>query len=140
MMLPVTSGFIFPNGEILGNNENGHRKTAEEYLAKKGLTEDFNRYRRETCGGEDEYLVDVLKAAKIWHRWGQHWLYIPRLHGENIKQYIDEYKSNGYTIKNDDNDPEEIQIIKSKYNQTVVEYTDEDGNKYYAYNPNKDGD
>lgn len=146
-MLPVTTGFIFPNGAMLETDGTGHRKNASIYIRESGLMEKYKQYVEKTSGGEDEYLIEVLGAVKVCHYCGTHYLYVPRLHGDYIDYIVKKYEQAGYSIKYFNtciglhvNVPTKSKIINKGYNQTIVTLIGLDGKKYYAYNPNREGD
>lgn len=146
MMLPVTSGFIFPNGIILESNGSGHRKTAAEFIRKNGLREKYREYERKTSGGEDEYLTYALGAVKACHYCGVHYLYVPRVHNDYIESIVKKYKDEEYTIKILDScmsldvKVQKVQTSDDGYGRTVTSRKDVNGMTYYIYNPNRVGD
>lgn len=146
-MLPVISGFIFPNGTTLESNGNGHRKTALLFIRENGLGEKFREYEQRTSGGEDEYLIEVLGAVKICHYCGEHYIYVPRVHNYYIDHIMRKYKTAGYHIKILNSGMvlnvkafSKIKITCDGYNKTVISRKDVNGTTYYIYNPNIDGD
>ena len=146
-MLPVTSGFIFPNGFTLESNGSGHRKAAAAYIRENGLREKFKDYEKKTFGGEDEFLLDVIGAVKVCHYCGVHYLYVPRVHNEYIEYIAQKYDAAGYKIKFNDscmvlnvNEFFKKKITRDGYNKTVITRKDARGASYYIYNPNRDGD
>lgn len=148
-MLPVSTGFILPNGTRLETDSTGHRKCAERYIREHGLKERYKAYEQETSGGEDEFLVDVLGALKVCHYCGIHYLYVPKIPNE-YKEYvitvIREYKKKNFHIKYlnscveiEIHISEKVRSTSKGYNRTVME-TIENGKKRYIYNPNRIGD
>jgi len=145
-MLPVTSGFIFPNGFTLESNGSGHRKAAAAFIRERGLREKFDEYEKKTHGGEDEFLIDVIGALKVCHYSGVHYLYVPRVHNEYIEYIAQKYDAEGYQIKINYSDMV-LNINKffkkltsDGYNKTVITRKDSRGASYYIYNPNREGD
>lgn len=145
-MLPVISGFIFPNGFTLESNGSGHRKTAAAFIRENGLREKFKEYEKKTCGGEDEFLIDVMGAVKVCHYSGIHYLYVPRVRNDYIEFIAQKYDDEGYQIKiNYSGMVLNVnkffkKLTSDGYSKTVITRKDTRGVSYYIYNPNRDGD
>lgn len=145
-MLPVTTGFIFPDGFLLETGGIGHRKMAFRYIVQHGLQKKYYKYEQEKGGGEDEFLIDVLGAVKICHYCGVHYMYVPKLHGIYIDSIEKIYRNAGYKVLYyNTNTVENLKVLVSNininsYNLTVVQGIDENGKKCYMYNRNREGD
>ena len=145
-MLPVTTGFIFPDGTLLDSGTKGHRKMAFRYIVEHDFLEEYNDYEQKNGGGEDDFLIDVLGAVKICHYCGVHYIYVPKLHGSYIDSIEKLYRYAGYKVfyyytDTVANLKVSISYYKiTSYNQLVVQGIDENGKKFYMYNPNREGD
>lgn len=147
-MLPVSTGFIFPDGKLLDTGSKGHNRCAYRYIMDNNLIDAFSAYERETGGEEGEFLIECLGAVKVCHYNGQHFLYVPRMQGDIIKAAIKKYKKAGYKIVYFNkqwiyNEP--IMALSSldnryPYNQIVIEVKMPNGEKYMTYNPRRIGD
>ena len=145
-MLPVITGFIFPNGTVLDAGTKGHRKIAFRYIVDNNLLKKYDKYEQEIGGREDDFLIECLGAVKICHYFGVHYIYVPKLHGSYIDDIEKLYKSEGYKVcYYRANYHLNISVTNKKefvnsYNQTVVCSIDKYGKKCYIYNPNRKGD
>lgn len=145
-MLPVTTGFIFPDGTNLDSGTKGHRKTAYRYIVDHNFLKTFNEYERKTSGGEDDFLIECLGAVKICHYCGVHYIYVPKLHGTYIDSIEKLYKTAGYKVCYYSTNISlsisvSVQNLNvTSYNQTVVCGIDNYGEKCLIYNPNRIGD
>ena len=142
-MLPVTTGFIFPDGSHISTGTEGHCKSAYKYIQKHNLQKQFNSY----VGSADDFLIERLGAMKICHYRFKNYVYMPRNCGWYIKKIRNMYEKEGVIIK--DCYMQEIKIDLDEqilitqgysYNQTVIKTLTPDGRIIYAYNPARNGD
>lgn len=142
-MIPVKTGFIFPNGIFIETGGIGHRRCADRYIVENNLTEELKEY-----GGEsDEFLIEKLGAIKICQYSGKKYVYITKKYGWYMNEIISMYKKEGYTIIDCyiqdisiETTNEEYLNNYYSYNQTLVQTVDEHGKVLYKYNPRKIGD
>lgn len=144
-MLPVTTGFIFPDGTKLDTGTKGHRKIALRYIKEYGLLDKYNAYEQKRGGGEDDFLIEVLGAVKVCHYNGAHFIYVPKLHGMYIDSIEKKYKKAGYNVQYYSPIACNVEVTLTvtsgtPYNRTVVMGVNEYGDKCYIYNPNREGD
>lgn len=152
-MLPVITGFIFPNGEKLDTGTKGHRREAFRYIVKNKLLDKYDEFCQTRGDGEDDFLIEVLGAVKICHYFGENYIYVPRPHGDYIESVKKVYEEHKYLVKYYDTlytggikievpDSESCNMheviydmSQISYNQTVIRRKGE-----YIYNPIRDGD
>lgn len=145
-MLPVTTGFIFPDGTILDAGIKGHRRTAFRYIVEHNFLDEYNQYEEKIGGREDDFLIECLGAAKVCHYCFVHYIYVPKLHGTYIDSIEKLYKTAGYKVCYYSRNIELNISVAVKnfqinsYNQLVVCGVDKYGKKCYMYNPNRTGD
>lgn len=142
-MIPVNTGFIFPNGSYLDTGSAGHCKCAYKYIEEHNLQNEFQRYN----GAADDFLIERLGAMKICHYRFKHYIYMPRNCGWYMKQVKKMYEREGYIVKDcymqDITITLDEQLLITRgysYNQTVVKTLDSNGNVVYIYNPLREGD
>lgn len=141
-MLPVTTGFIFPNGEIINTSGKGHCKCANKYIVDHNLQKEFELYE----GQPDDFLIDRLGVAKVCHYCGKHYIYLPKIVGIFLNEMRKLYKKHGYVVKyyfRNSTREFNYKIFNNKlysYNQTVIKDFDSNGNIVYKYNPLRIGD
>lgn len=138
--LPVTVGFIFPNGRLLETGGRGHCKTAMRYIMENNLVNEFNQYN----GAEDDFLIEQLGAAKVAQCLGNFYLFLPKGHGWYLEEIKWIYRKAGYTIKYCHKllayEGIENRYSPNDYNRTVCQKVKTDGKIVYTYNPNRIGD
>ena len=146
-MLPVNTGFIFPNEEILDTGVLGHCRCAFQFIREKGWMKEFLNSKIDS---EDDFLIENRGAVKVCHYFGEDYIYVPEPHNDYIESIKKIYVANGYTvikyhsnysgiIKIDGNESDNMKrfdISRMAYNQTVVRGIEGE----YIYNPRRNGD
>lgn len=140
-MLPVITGFIFPDGTILETGGEGHCKCAYRYIVEHNLQEYFKDYTGE-C---DDFLIERLGAIKVCHYRSQHFLYMPNYNNWYYKKIKEIYIKRGYKILYlRSNIIMDVFCFMTSgeysYNATVVKDVNENGKIIYKYNPKRIGD
>ena len=95
-MLPVISGFIFPNGYKLEKQSLSHRNCAYHYIVENNLINEYKLYKEKIGGDEDNFLVECLGAVKICHYFGNHYIYVSKIYNHYIKELVQIYEYAGY--------------------------------------------
>ena len=149
-MLPVKTGFIFPDGRTLDTGTIGHDKCAYRYIEANKLTKAFDAYKREVGGESSDFMIESLGCLKVAHYSGVHYVYVPRMRRSALlTPIIKKYKRSGYNIVYvgkewiyNTKTAETRTIIRESfsYNQTLVPIVNKEGNTIYLYNPLRNGD
>lgn len=134
--LPILIGFIM--GEDVIPKINSHRHTAELYLKEKGL---YDSFLKSNMSAEDDYLVRVLGAIKLYAYGGTMYLYCNHSIYRKYYRLIKAYKEAGYkmVIVNFESciaKVDERRKVGGGYNLQIIRGTD----GKYNYNPLRNGD
>lgn len=141
-MLPVNTGFIFPNGRCLNTSSIGHCKSAHKYILEHNLQKEFESFK----GQPDDFLIERLGAAKVCHYYGKHYIFLPNIVGIYINEIRKLYQKENYIVKysyihkSKEFDNRIFNEIGYSYNQTVIKDLDVNGDIIYKYNPLRIGD
>jgi len=148
-VLPITIGFIFPDGRMIdASGGRGHNKAAIRYILKN---KELNQACIKSGLNDQDFLMYMLGAAKICAYSGIRYIYVPYIHNEYIRNMKDLYEQHGFKvvyfssrycdkISSDSIVDFKLDIQNLKYTPQVVHIKDPEGNTLYCYNPNRIGD